>query len=62
MACGHAFLKRGTCRAVGHHYRDQNQHQCGTKAMKTNNQDKKATPADLWPENKERRAAPAARG
>ena len=49
MACGHAFLKRGTCRAVGHHYPDQNRHLCGTKAMKTNSQDRKATPAGLWP-------------
>ena len=26
------FLRRGTCRAVGHHHPDQNRHQCSTKA------------------------------
>jgi len=56
------FLRRGTCRAVGHHHPGQNRHQCSTKAMKTNGQDRKATPAGLWPESKKRKAALAARG
>nr|BAV17710.1 hypothetical protein [Achromobacter xylosoxidans] len=56
------FLRRGTCRAPGHHHPDQKGQQCGTKTVKTNSQNKKATPAGRWPENRERRAALAARG
>ena len=51
MAYGHARFVARQAAQGGTTTTAKNRHQCGTNAMKTNSQGKKATPAGLWPES-----------
>lgn len=62
MAFGHAFLRRGTCRAGWHHRHSQNRQQCGTKAAEHQTTKARRHQRLAYGQMAEQSAALAARG